>query len=97
MSLGSGMAIGISVGIGSGMAMGIPAGKRKAREEISDYLERNRYSLVDRQGKPVSIEECLIEATGCGDSGATRAGLWVTLGLGILVLAAGVLYFYMRS
>ncbi len=98
MTFGGGMAAGMGAGIGAGIAIGVSGGRKRAASELREHIEKNGITILDRQGKPIKIEQLVDDALGqrcCGTAAVGASKIWAFL-LGSLVvglLAAVAIYF----
>lgn len=58
MSFGAGM----GAGIGAGIAIGVPTGKKRACQQIREYVETHALTIHDETGAEVDIERFLSNA-----------------------------------
>ena len=56
MSFGAGMA----AGIGAGVAIGMSTGARQSRDKLARSFECQGITLLDRQGKKISLDDALV-------------------------------------
>lgn len=57
--LAAGIPIGIPLGMPIGMALGTSAEKKKQAERITAAMQSGQFSVLDREGKPISVEQFL--------------------------------------
>jgi hypothetical protein len=92
----------MGAGIGSGLAMGIASGRKRAAAEIRDHIERNGFSIIDRMGKPVKVDQFLEEAiSASGECCSNSRGTAITIGLvllGLLIMGAlAAVFLFLRA
>lgn len=96
MDGGAGLVVGMSCGFGggfsSGIGAGIAAGRKKAREEICEYALAHRLSVQDRRGKTIPLNQFLDKAMGAGSLGGKKTSAVAVVALGIVLLAALILF-----
>ena len=88
MSFGAGMAAGMGAGMGSGIAIGIASGKKRACQEVVDYLDAEGITLFGRDGKPLETRAVIEQATRTTCEGKNSKALVLLTILGLVVGAA---------
>lgn len=99
MDFGGGFAVGFGAGIGAGMAIGVSNGKKQALEAVRAVVEQEQIEMLDRFGKPIDPERLYSlggSSTCCDQSKSTRQVLWGLAVMGILMLAAVLLFLLLR-
>ncbi len=90
MSFGAGMA----AGIGAGVAIGMSTGARQSRDKLARSFECQGITLLDRQGKKISLDDALDHARHCEDSSGRTVAI-VLIGLGLLLtMSLGVAAYF---
>jgi hypothetical protein len=89
------MAIGIPIGFGAGLAAGMASGRRKASEDVRDYVQAHSITIQDGQGAPIPIDKFLDEALRTEVQRSKKIAFALVLLLGILFFL-GVLVFRFR-
>ena len=91
MSFGAGMGAGMGAGIGSGLAIGVSSGKKRACQEIREYIRANRLTIHDSTGADVDADEFLSRAVLDRSSSGERGKLLLAILLLLGLAAFGIL------
>jgi hypothetical protein len=91
MSFGAGMGAGMGCGVGAGLAMGVSAGRRRACEEVREYVQTHGLTIHDATGNNVELDTLLANAL-TDTASASQRGRFLLAMLVLLGLATfGVL------
>jgi len=85
MELGPNLFTGLATGLALGIGIGLLVGKRHARHMMRTFLQRNKLTIRDSTGQPVSLEKFLETALEVVDDRQSRRTTWLFL-VGIIVL-----------
>ena len=92
MNFGAGIGAGFAVGIGTGMI----AGRKKAGDDLRNYIEKNNITIKDGHGESMLIDDFLSQALGAHAGGEKKILLLIGILLGILAFF-GLAFFLMRG
>lgn len=96
MSFGAGMGAGMGAGIGAGIAIGISSGRKRACDDLREYLETKGLTIRDRQGHEIDAETILADMgqdKTCSTRKSNSTQLMLALGLAVAVLVGLIVVF----
>ena len=95
MSFASGIGPGIGAGFAVGIAAGMAAGKKKAADDIRNYMEAHNVTIRDERGEPMITDDFLDQALGTYAGKDKKIPVVIGVILAILGLL-GLVFFLMR-
>jgi hypothetical protein len=91
MNIGAGIGAGFAIGLGAGMV----AGRKKAGDDLRNYIETTNITIRDGSGESMPVDDFLSQALGAHAGGNKKIQVIICILLGILALL-GLVFFLMR-